>query len=277
MATKIEWTDVTDNIIVVKGGGWWCRRISPGCDHCYAEKLNQNTFFGGNKMPYRGAPPVLKLKEEIVDGWARQRKPKKHFVASMTDIFGEWVSQEMIFRFLDGMADAPLQTFQLLTKRPENAVEQICAWLNSRDLRQLPANIWIGVTVENQEWADKRRAWFEMIPAQTKFISYEPALGLVDWSGWEFIDQIISGGESGTSARPSYPDWHRATRDWCVANGKAYFFKQWGEFAPTSEYRDGQIFMSRVGKKDAGRKLDGREWNESPTAAGAVVPATVMI
>src|SRR5262245_55416460 len=117
--TNIEWTDVTDNIIVAEGGGWWCRRISPGCDHCYAEEINQNPFFGGNKLPYRGASPALKLREEIIGGWARQKKSKKHFVASMTDIFGEWVPREMVFKFLDGMLRAPRQTFQLLTKRPQ--------------------------------------------------------------------------------------------------------------------------------------------------------------
>src|SRR5262245_62535311 len=123
--TSIEWTDITDNIIVVEGGGWWCRRISPGCDHCYAEALNQNTFFGGNKLPYRGTAPSLKLRTEIIDGWARLRKPKKHFVSSMTDIFGEWVSREMIFAFLDGMRAAPLQTFQLLTKRPAVMLSEV--------------------------------------------------------------------------------------------------------------------------------------------------------
>src|SRR5262245_15075652 len=175
-ATKIEWTDMTDNIIVAEGGGWWCRHASPGCDNCYAEAINKNSFFGGNGLPYRGAPPALKLREEIVDGWSRQRKPKRHFVASMTDVFGDWVPRAMIFRFLDGMDRAPKQTFQVLTKRADIMLASVLAWLDARGYQSMPTNIWPGVTVENQEWADRRRAVFEAIPARTKFVSYEPAL-----------------------------------------------------------------------------------------------------
>lgn len=123
--SSIEWTDVTDNIIAAvdeHGGqrGWWCRKISPECLNCYAEVLNQSDYFNGNKLRYAGEPPVLKLREDIIDGWARQRKSRKHFVASMTDVFGEWVPQSWIFRFLDGMWRAPLQIFQVLTKRAAN-------------------------------------------------------------------------------------------------------------------------------------------------------------
>src|SRR5262245_32417058 len=96
--TGIEWTDVTDNIIRAENGGWWCRKISPGCENCYAEQINLNPFFGGNKRPYRGAPPTLELREDIIESWARQKKSKKHFVASMTDIFGEWMPQDIIFK-----------------------------------------------------------------------------------------------------------------------------------------------------------------------------------
>ncbi|MCC5638875.1 phage Gp37/Gp68 family protein [Nostoc sp. CHAB 5844] len=88
MPTNIQWTDLTDNIIRAKDGGWWCRKISPGCANCYSEKLNQNTFFGGNKQPYSGQPPELILDTEIIRKWGFQKKPKKHFVASMTDVFG---------------------------------------------------------------------------------------------------------------------------------------------------------------------------------------------
>lgn len=278
--TTIEWTDVTDNIIVVEGGGWWCRRISPGCDHCYAEALNQNSFFGGNGKPYRGAAPVLKLREDIVDSWARQRKAKKHFVASMTDVFGEWVPRWMIFRFLDGMAMAPRQAFQLLTKRADVMAREIRAWLTTRGYDRLSSHIWLGVTVENQEWADKRRDSFKSIPAQTKFVSYEPALGPVNWAGWEFVSQIISGGESGKGARPAHPDWFRITRDWCRSHEKAFFHKQNGEFLDfehlgeswntlSDKQRENQVFldgltMIRVGKARAGRLLDGIEWNQMP-------------
>ena len=97
-------------------------------------------------------------------------------------------------------------------------------------------NVWIGVSVEDQTSADERREDLRRIAEAgwTTFVSYEPALGPVDWTGWDFVDQIISGGESGPDARPSHPDWHRATRDFCADHGVAFFFKQWGEWMPTS-------------------------------------------
>jgi protein gp37 len=157
-------------------------------------------------------------------------------------------------------------------------------------------NVDLGVSVENQEWADKRREAFRATTAGRKFVSYEPALGPVDWRGWEFVDQIISGGESGPRARPTHPDWHRATRDFCAAHGIAYFFKQWGEWmsildrdaddpdwrAPYVRYErsprheflnvaggcgfhgDSLHVMHRVGKKAAGRALDGVQHDGMP-------------
>lgn len=143
-------------------------------------------------------------------------------------------------------------------------------------------NVWLGVSVEDQQRADERREDLRNTPAAIRFVSYEPALGPVDWTGWEFVDQIIGGGESGPNARPAHPDWFRATRDFCAANGIAYFFKQWGAWAPRGECdRKAEMVMARdslwlsqgahfdipdcdygtlmwnVGKKAAGRLLDG--------------------
>lgn len=146
------------------------------------------------------------------------------------------------------------------------------------------SNVWLGVSVENQATADGRREYLRQCPATVKFVSYEPALGPVDWTGWKFVDQIISGGESGPSARPSHPDWHRATRDFCQANGIAYFFKQWGAWMPVGQWDatcsekiaiadSGHVFhwpddsdSLRVGKRAAGRLLDKRTWDEIPGA-----------
>ena len=140
-------------------------------------------------------------------------------------------------------------------------------------------NVWLGVSVEDQQRAEERREDFRETPAGVKFVSYEPALGPVDWTGWEFVQQIISGGESGPKARPHHPDWHRATRDFCASRGIAYFFKQWGEFRPCTEAELKQAsgatrvgtdpfsassYMMRVGKKAAGRLLDGVEHNGMP-------------
>jgi protein gp37 len=140
-------------------------------------------------------------------------------------------------------------------------------------------NVFIGCTAENQERADELRPHMAAIAAggwQT-FVSYEPALGPVDWTGWEFLKQLISGGESGHGARPSHPDWHRGARDFAAKNGIAYLFKQWGEWASVSEVEGpGAHFhfpegatVRRVGKKAAGRLLDGVEHNGFPEVSHA--------
>lgn len=157
-------------------------------------------------------------------------------------------------------------------------------------------NVVIGCTAEDQQRADELRPHMAQIAAAgwKTFVSYEPALGPVDWKGWEFLSQLISGGESGHKARPSHPDWHRAARDFATANGIAYLFKQWGEWAPADPlpgvpfgdelrrgkvlhlhapgnpegyFRRGDAHVRQVGKKAAGRLLDGREWNEVPHGA----------
>ncbi|MBD2518992.1 DUF5131 family protein [Nostoc sp. FACHB-973] len=125
MSTNIEWTDQTENIIRAKVGGWWCHKKSEGCANCYAEKLNKNSFFGGNKQPYSGQPPELVLDTEAIRKWGLQRKSKKHFVSSMTDVFGEWVPRFWQHEILDGMFVAPNQIFQILTKRPEIMLSSI--------------------------------------------------------------------------------------------------------------------------------------------------------
>lgn len=164
------------------------------------------------------------------------------------------------------------------------------------DLWPLP-NAFIGCTAENQEQANLRLPDMAKIAAGgwKTFVSYEPALGPVEWAGWEFLKQLISGGESGHNARPSHPDWHRAVRDWAEAHNIPYLFKQHGAFAPveisanefmrpapgregeriagpggeltTVPHADRITVMRRVGKKAAGRLLDGRTWDEFPEVA----------
>ncbi|HTI81765.1 MAG TPA: phage Gp37/Gp68 family protein [Acetobacteraceae bacterium] len=152
------------------------------------------------------------------------------------------------------------------------------------------SNVWLGTSVEDQTRADERRRALFQIAAEgwNTWVSYEPALGLVDWIGWEFIRWLVSGGESGTGARPSNPDWHRAARDFCCLNRIPFFFKQWGSWAAAEPYGDrcGHVVPAvalgwpegpsdryawfdncafyKVGKKAAGAALDGREWKQMP-------------
>jgi protein gp37 len=138
-------------------------------------------------------------------------------------------------------------------------------------------NVWLGVSVEDQTRAEERREDLRALAeaAWTTFASYEPALGPVDWTGWEFLRLLISGGENGP--RPSHPDWHRAARDFCAVHDIAYFFKRWGSWVPIDDWpseivenldvRDLAVEdMVKAGKARAGRLLDGREHNDMPGA-----------
>jgi protein gp37 len=158
-----------------------------------------------------------------------------------------------------------------------------------------PDNIWLGTSVENQQAADERIPHLLRCPAAVRFLSCEPLLGPVNlevpWEGEQTsptlqIDWVIVGGESGHNARPTHPDWARSIRDQCEAAGVPFFFKQWGEWAPLEvcaepaaswtpcgvdriHIFDDHETVFRIGKKAAGRRLDGREWNEFPAAATA--------
>ena len=262
MPTNIEWTDETDNIIVVEGGGWWCRMCSEGCANCYAARLNQSDYFKGNHLPYTGEPPKLILKRDLLASWARQTKPRRHFVASMTDVFGDWVPFEWCVEFLDAMTAAPRQTFQVLTKRANLMRIAVNAWLELRGLKRVPPNIWLGVSVETQMWALKRIPDLLGIPC-TRFLSCEPLLEAVDIEPFVHfsprskvcpkclfgtngeddlfcpndgtalgpdprIDWVILGGESGPGARPSNLLWHESLVLQCTSAGVPVFVKQMG-------------------------------------------------
>lgn len=234
MTTKIEWTDVTDNIIVAEGGGWWCRKISAGCTNCYAAKLNQSSYFHGNKLPYSGEAPPLKLRGEIIKAWKRQRVPKKHFVASMTDVFGEWVEREWQYTMLDGAAMAPKQTIQFLTKRADVMLKAVTDWMWLTKTKEPFKNIWLGFTAENQECFNERWAHMRTLAMLgfTVFVSAEPLLSAIvlpnDFLWFENKVQVIVGGESGTGARPMDLAWMRGIVEQCKTAGVPVFVKQLG-------------------------------------------------
>jgi protein gp37 len=287
--TSIQWTDAVENIIVVEGGGWWCRMISEGCGHCYAAEINQNTFFGGNKLPYSGDPPKLKLRTDIMEAWGRQRIPRKHFVCSMTDLFGEWVPYEMIHAALCMMHLAPLQTFQLLTKRPENMAKMIERWLLDHRMEWLPRNIWVGTSVETQRRAAERIPVMLTIPARIRFLSVEPLLEEVDLTPFlgetgvdgARIHWVIAGGESGKDARMCHVDWiHRIVRT-CTQTATACFVKQLGsdprqdisDVLPEADITDPELDAADIGawehhRHNAGIRLKDKkggspaEWPE---------------
>jgi protein gp37 len=234
MATNstIEWTESTWNPLT------GCSKISPGCKHCYAERMSQRLRAMGQRNYAQGFR--LTLHEEVLELPLHWKKPRRIFVNSMSDLFHEKVPVQFIQRAFRVMTRANWHQFQVLTKRSER-LEKLSPLLD------WPANVWMGVSVENQEYA-YRINHLRRCGAGTKFLSLEPLLGPLDELNLQGIDWVIVGGESGPGARAMQVDWVVQIRDQCRQGGVPFFFKQWGGF----------------NKKKAGRMLEGRTWNEMP-------------
>lgn len=230
--SSIEWTDATWNPVT------GCTQISPGCAHCYAKNFAER-FRGVPGHPYeRGF--ALQLRPDRLDQPLRWRKPRTIFVNSMSDLFHPKVPEAYIRDVFEVMERADQHRFQVLTKRAERLAELAPSLPR-------PEHVWIGVSVENQRWTSRIDA-LRRVPAAVRFLSCEPLLGPLelDLSG---IHWVIAGGESGPRARPMQPDWARLVRDQCAEAGVPFFFKQWGAHNESGK---------RVGKKRAGRALDGQ-------------------
>lgn len=296
MPTNIEWTDETWN--PVRG----CTRVSEGCRNCYAERIAarfSNDYTRSNPGVFERfaqrtpSGPRWTGRVELIESKLTEplhwRKPKRIFVNSMSDLFHEALSHKDRVRVFSKMREAPQHIYQILTKRGQVMRDFGEWWCMQHVEPQMPSNWWFGVSVEDQKTADERIPLLLQTPAAVRFVSYEPALGAVDFKRWicytaplsqhTFLDWIIAGGESGPGARPTHPQWFRFVRDQCQTAGVAFFFKQWGEWcdwdnltpeAYASFDNDGAApfdGMRRVGKKAAGALLDGREWREFPKTA----------
>lgn len=274
--TAIEWTDATWNPTT------GCTQVSPGCDHCYALTLSER--FRGTPGHYFENGFDVQLRPDKLDQPLRWRKPRRIFVNSMSDLFHDDIPDDYIARVFAVMAAAKQHTFQLLTKRHGRMRSLLnndgframvgMEWLNSDlipDDTTRPSwplrNVWVGVSVENQQWATIRIPALLDTPAAVRFLSCEPLLGGVDLNVKSFIggswldglDWVIVGGESGRGARPMKPDWARVLRDQVTDTGRiAFHFKQWGAYGPDGILRP---------KHDNGRELDGRTWDEFPAVA----------
>ncbi|MCC8968944.1 DUF5131 family protein [Bradyrhizobium brasilense] len=241
--SPIEWTEATWNPV----GG--CTILSPGCTNCYAmrlarrlEAMGQKKYAGttrmtGGRAKWNGKIVLDEAALEIPLKW---KSSKIIFVNSMSDLFHEEIPLEFIARVFGVMKQARHHTFQVLTKRADRLGEVA-------DKLSWPNNVWMGVSVENQEYVGRIDA-LRSTPAYVKFLSLEPLLGPLSNLNLDGIDWAIAGGESGPAARPMNPDWVRSIRDQCVEAGVAFHFKQWGG----------------VQKKQTGRVLDGRTWDELP-------------
>lgn len=295
--SKIEWTEATWNPIT------GCTPISEGCANCYA-KREAETRLRGRCGYDKDDPFKVTFHESRLDQPLRWTKPRKIFVCSMGDLFHEDVPVKWINDVFRVIQRATAHRFMVLTKRPERMRDYFRRVLEARGWPEgdVPfSNVWAGVTVENQKRAEERTPILLDTPAAVRFVSVEPMLGpisLIDQREPHFeflhdigigstLDWVICGGETGPGARPMHPDWVRSLRDQCQFAGTPFFFKSWGAWAPRpfgecthmmrsdsghvfpeprDEKRCGSMWkgIARVGKKAAGRLLDGRTWDEEP-------------
>lgn len=346
--THIQWTEATWNPLV------GCTAVSPGCDHCYAATLASGRL---KRLPlYAGLAKdgvftgEVRLTPERLADPLKWTKPRRVFVNSMSDLFHDSVPDDFIATVFAVMAATPQHTYQILTKRhgrmrslltdecrcgnghaPSIHFRSKMDWAATRhNPAYVPGlfstyhtapwplpNVWVGVSVENQKWADIRIPVLLDTPAAVRWISAEPLLGPIDlrncagvdalepdWVGGPthgmgcphpLLDWVVAGGESGPGARPMHPDWARSLRDQCASAGVAFFLKQHGDWVEVDDCgpegwrarresdwqvrRDGyawpliephdaeddtEVTIRRVGKKAAGRELDGRTHDDYP-------------
>jgi protein gp37 len=232
--SAIEWTESTWNPVT------GCTKISPGCKHCYAERMATRLQAMGQANYAKGFR--LASHEHAIELPLRWRKPRTIFVNSMSDLFHKDVPAEFILRVFEVMRRADWHQYQLLTKRSERLLE-LASQLTWRP------NIWMGVSVENQDYTF-RIDHLRHTGAHTKFLSMEPLLGPLPSLDLTGIDWVIVGGESGPGARPMSHAWVAEIRDQCLRARVPFFFKQWGG----------------VQRSRAGRELDGRTWSQLPSA-----------
>jgi protein gp37 len=234
MAVKstIEWTGSTWNPVT------GCTKISPGCKHCYAERMAKRLQAMGQKNYATGFN--LALHPHVLELPLAWKKPQTIFVNSMSDLFLQDVPTDFIKQVFDVMQRAHWHTFQVLTKRAERLSElsQELPWAR---------NIWMGVSVENSDYAF-RADLLRTTGAHVKFLSIEPLLGPLTGLNLEGIDWIIVGGESGPGARSMKEEWVIEVKEQCLRADVPFFFKQWGGFH----------------KKKAGKTLQGRIWDQMP-------------
>jgi protein gp37 len=230
--SAIEWTEATWNPLT------GCDKISPGCTHCYAERMSERLRLMGQPNYRNGF--ALTVHPHALEIPLKWKKPQRIFVNSMSDLYHKDVPTEFIQQVFATMRQASWHRFQILTKRSD----RLAALSPSIDW---PANVWQGVSVESAEYTF-RIDHLRDTGARVRFLSIEPLLGPIPNLDLRRIHWAIVGGESGPGARPMKEEWVLSIRDQCTAAGLPFFFKQWGG----------------VNKKKTGRELRGRTYDEMP-------------
>lgn len=238
--SKIEWTEMTWNPTV------GCTKISPGCKHCYAEKMAERLQAMGTPGYERGFQ--LTLIESRLQDPLKRKKSTVYFVNSMSDLFHEDVPFAYVDKVFETIEQAHWHTFQILTKRADRLAEYFTG-------RVAPGNAWIGVSVEDKKYGLPRIDMLRSVNASVRFLSVEPLLEDLGTLNLESIHWVIVGGESGPKARPMKPDWVESIQAQCETQGAAFFFKQWGGWGADGKKR---------AKKYNGRLINGRTYDEMP-------------
>ncbi len=286
--SKIEWTDHTFNPWI------GCTKVSPACDHCYAERSTPSrtlkVAWGAGRPRHRTSPGNWKdpgLWNAQAEAFAAQHgRRQRVFCASLADVFDNEVDREWRDDLATLILDTPNLDWLLLTKRIGNAGRM----LGEMFLDGPPDHLWLGATICNQTEYDRDIAKLKQVPARVRFLSMEPLLGRVDLglcdcdhgsipaphnaggvtcpkcngTGGHRVDWVIVGGESGPNARPMHPDWARSLRDQCQAVGVPFLFKQWGEWLPMLGQAEGVAVGKKTTMPDgsvmgwAGKKAAGR-------------------
>lgn len=239
--SHIEWTEFTWNPAT------GCTKVSPGCKHCYAEVMAER--LQAMKAPGYENGFKLALHPERLTQPIKRKKPAIYFVNSMSDLFHENIPDDFLDQVFATIWKTPQHIYQILTKRPKRMAEYFAT-------RKVPANAWLGVTVEDKKYGLPRIDILRQIDADLRFLSIEPLLedlGEFDLSG---IGWVIVGGESGVKARPMQPEWAENIANQCFAADVPFFFKQWGAWGADGKKRS---------KAANGREFQGKTWDGFPS------------
>lgn len=228
--SKIEWTDHTFNPWI------GCQKVSPGCDHCYAESLSKRygwVEWGPHGERKRTSEANWKKPRQWAKAARGTSKRPRVFCSSLADVFDNQVEPSWRIDLFNLIAETEELDWLLLTKRPENIAKMLPTNWNVADY----SNVWLGTTCEDQERYDRRWPILDDIPAVVHFISYEPAIGpLRLHNGPQQPDWLICGGESGPGARMMDPDWADDIKVDCQHAGVSFFMKQMTGKKPIPDY-----------------------------------------
>ncbi|MBG0506509.1 phage Gp37/Gp68 family protein [Elizabethkingia anophelis] len=246
--SNIEWTEITWNPTT------GCTKVSTGCKNCYAERwANMQHKRGINQ--YRNGFELTLATERLNDP-LKWKKPQIVFVNSMSDLFHDKVETEYIKKVFSVMNSTPQHTYQILTKRIER-VKDLSDNIFWSD------NIWLGVSVENNEFVERIEI-LKTTPAKIKFISFEPLLGDIKYDDFTSIDWVLVGGESGGKARKVEKEWIISIRNNCKRHNTAFFFKQWGKRIFNPNQKDPTIDKNHTFHAKGGCMIDNEIYREYP-------------